>query len=717
MQVEKRVSQMIPSHQAIIDQGIKDSRPLYDIEEEDLKLSPRTSFNDQIKKGTGNKASTLNIKEEDFGRFDHSPLLTQPIENDLTLLPPLKAPKSYGTYSKQQQEDVIAFIKDGHSLRTAEKVFGIPKSTMHCWLKKLHVKSDLSNNMKLDNFPEPTVERGYQYNNETSYFEETESKTKSWKEKRGQRKTSPPSSPIVIEESELIRFLQSAEGIEMIGKAYSVRVSDFLDFVDSSKDNSEAGHIQQEKNNLGIYKENKYYQQVSPNTARKRNLHNTGNDYFNFDKAAYPGVAVLQKKIKVEQNTSESTENTNTETFDSKNKTYKIRKKSLGKNSNDENKKTDCNNNNIKNNQSKSNNNSKNVDSQSSSASQNAMSKDNKNQTESNLLMSLVKSSPAKKVLVPKPFLAANKMVGGAHPESGNNFVATRPLLINKVSSHNTSVRTESIQTIDQSISPPFGYHSITNPVSIKAETLDSEIGMPYNVSPNSGDGMYYVRALSPVLPTITKPVVTLNNAARNLNEIHRTQGSLNLNEINRTQSEKELMAMVDGDNLSADELCAEFKETLELNKWVDNETWYMDQYLQHFQVSPALTSPDSSLADGDSDDPDEDTNAGLTFAVKEKGKKKSTGQFEGTNKLSPVTVKIYEPNKSTGEVWSKLNSPGQPGSSPHARDGLLTSPRIYDGLLCSPTYQGGSPRERLQDAGLDPNLIQPNFTSSLINN
>lgn len=59
---------------------------------------------------------------------------------------------------------------------------------------------------------------------------------------------------------------------------------------------------------------------------------------------------------------------------------------------------------------------------------------------------------------------------------------------------------------------------------------------------------------------------------------------------------------MVDGDNVSADELCAEFKETLELSKWVDNENWYMDQYLQHFQVSPCLTSPDSSLPDAPDD-------------------------------------------------------------------------------------------------------------------
>lgn len=57
---------------------------------------------------------------------------------NLKLLASLAPSKSYRSYSKQQQDDVISFIKDGNSLRKAEKVFGIPKSTMHCWLKKIH---------------------------------------------------------------------------------------------------------------------------------------------------------------------------------------------------------------------------------------------------------------------------------------------------------------------------------------------------------------------------------------------------------------------------------------------------------------------------------------------------------------------------------------------------------------------------------------------------
>lgn len=65
--------------------------------------------------------------------------------NSISLLAPLKVPKSYGTYTKQQQEEVIAFIKEGNSLRTAEKFFGIPKSTMHCWLKKIQNSSGEQN--------------------------------------------------------------------------------------------------------------------------------------------------------------------------------------------------------------------------------------------------------------------------------------------------------------------------------------------------------------------------------------------------------------------------------------------------------------------------------------------------------------------------------------------------------------------------------------------
>lgn len=40
-----------------------------------------------------------------------------------------------------------------------------------------------------------------------------------------------PQAQIIIEEAELIRFLQTGEGAELIGKAYNVPVTGFLDFV------------------------------------------------------------------------------------------------------------------------------------------------------------------------------------------------------------------------------------------------------------------------------------------------------------------------------------------------------------------------------------------------------------------------------------------------------------------------------------------------------
>ena len=45
----------------------------------------------------------------------------------------------------------------------------------------------------------------------------------------------PAETQIVIEESELIRFLQTGEGAELIGKAYNLPVVEFLNFVKNSQ--------------------------------------------------------------------------------------------------------------------------------------------------------------------------------------------------------------------------------------------------------------------------------------------------------------------------------------------------------------------------------------------------------------------------------------------------------------------------------------------------
>jgi len=82
--------------------------------------------------------TSLPEKTSNIGNSSKDKTSVPSLFNNISLLAPLKAPKSYGTYTKQQQEEVIAFINEGNSLRTAEKYFGIPKSTMHCWLKKIN---------------------------------------------------------------------------------------------------------------------------------------------------------------------------------------------------------------------------------------------------------------------------------------------------------------------------------------------------------------------------------------------------------------------------------------------------------------------------------------------------------------------------------------------------------------------------------------------------
>ena len=91
--------------------------------------------------------TSLPEKSLTIGKSSNEKSTTVPsLFNGISLLAPLKAPKSYGTYTKQQQQEVIAFIKEGNSLRTAEKFFGIPKSTMHCWLKKIQNTSSSGEN-------------------------------------------------------------------------------------------------------------------------------------------------------------------------------------------------------------------------------------------------------------------------------------------------------------------------------------------------------------------------------------------------------------------------------------------------------------------------------------------------------------------------------------------------------------------------------------------
>lgn len=137
-------------------------------------------------------------------------------------------------------------------------------------------------------------------------------------------------------------------------------------------------------------------------------------------------------------------------------------------------------------------------------------------------------------------------------------------------------------------------------------------------------------------------------------------------------------------------ELCTDFKETLELNKW---ENWYTDQYLQHFQpsispgcgglsttsqtstdvlspaVTPAsnlMTSPSASLEDSQldlgikSDDEDEDDGLGITFASNV-DKDKIIGYLSEGNSVADAE-RLFGISQSTINLW--LSSIKQKNSS-----------------------------------------------------
>jgi Transposase. len=146
----------------------------------------------------------------------------------------------------------------------------------------------------------------------------------------------------------------------------------------------------------------------------------------------------------------------------------------------------------------------------------------------------------------------------------------------------------------------------------------------------------------------------------------------------------------------SSSELCTDFKETLELNKW---ENWYTDQYLQHFQtsispgcgllnssatsqtssdaissptVTPApdlMTSPSVSLEDGrqdlgmDSDEEEEDEEddgLGITFASNV-DKDKIIAYLSEGNSVADAE-RLFGISQSTINLW--LSSIKQKNSS-----------------------------------------------------
>ena len=111
-------------------------------------------------------------------------------------------------------------------------------------------------------------------------------------------------------------------------------------------------------------------------------------------------------------------------------------------------------------------------------------------------------------------------------------------------------------------------------------------------------------------------------------------------------------------------ELCADFNEALELNNWVSNETWYTDQYLQHFHVSPTGSSPPPSQAPEilmspgvkavGNTTPEEDTQ-GLMF-LSSKDKKEIIAYLSNGNSLEDAERKYNIPS-ATIQAWFSQKS------------------------------------------------------------
>jgi len=489
--------------------------------------------------------------------------------NNAALLTPLKAPKSYGTYSKQQQEQVIAFIKDGNSLRTAERLFGIPKSTMHCWLKKIN-QDDTSPTMS----DLPTGYNGMDESKSSTVKTTDDDKasilvptTKSARTTGRSNKTPSPPLPIkvdkprtqiIIEEAELIRFLQTDEGVELISKAYGIAGEDFKEFVDKARA-SQIGKLRgvliapgqnRKVEVLGFVKHQAPDSKSAMN--RKRGLENGvfhGNSMETNIQAA-----VDNKKIKQETGEEPSLV---------------------------------------------------------------SLLKANNNKYRQNFQKNLV--------LTPQQLLAASKLISEAGVGCVNTYLTTKPVLVptslnlpfNTICNNNMEDQKPILIQETAELSPT--YPKITNPVSVKAEHTDLDtLVVPPDMTYNTDRKVLgKTPVFSRLVNVVTRPTISSNTSA-----------AMNLNEINRTQSEKELMALVDENVISADELCAEFNETLELSNWVDNETWYADQYMQHFQVSPANTIASatttvdmlsSPMLSSTSEMESEQEDNGLTFSTDKK--------------------------------------------------------------------------------------------------
>ena len=165
-------------------------------------------------------------------------------------------------------------------------------------------------------------------------------------------------------------------------------------------------------------------------------------------------------------------------------------------------------------------------------------------------------------LLTTEQLVAARKLISAAQPAIVNTYVTSKPILVPRnVMTDSTCNRKKDLSNVlsivdstcsrnkdlsnvlsivenhDQ-MSPT--YPKIVNPVSIKAERTDMDCVMRPPVG--NQRPCQHQQYLNRVDTNVTRPTITSNTSA-----------ALNLNEINRSQSEIELMALVDGDDVTAD--------------------------------------------------------------------------------------------------------------------------------------------------------------------
>lgn len=162
-----------------------------------------------------------------------------------------------------------------------------------------------------------------------------------------------------------------------------------------------------------------------------------------------------------------------------------------------------------------------------------------------------------KLVLTEEQIKTSNKLISQAQPGVVNTYLVTVPLSSLPGSLTPLPKPNDNFEECE----PSPTYPKMVNSVSIKTERIENDFMMqppaalPYNAKDHPPT-MVVLPKMQTLINHATKPVVSTNAKA-----------ALNLNEINRTQSERELMALVDGDVVSADGMFCLMSEDIPLSE------------------------------------------------------------------------------------------------------------------------------------------------------